>query len=91
LSPIVSRTRCLRALLTERETIVTEREPEALLGVSEREPKMAAVCEPGRFRWRTTAASVRCADRRDRRASNGSLLRDCRKMTYQNALDFRWS
>jgi hypothetical protein len=50
LSASVSRARCLRALVTEREPIVTEREPEAPLIVSEREPKMASVCEPERFR-----------------------------------------
>jgi hypothetical protein len=43
----VSRTGCWRAPVSEREPIVTEREPAALLVVSEREPKSRAVCEPG--------------------------------------------
>jgi hypothetical protein len=43
----VSRTGCWRAPVSEREPIVTEREPVALLVVSEREPKSRAVCEPG--------------------------------------------
>jgi hypothetical protein len=50
----VSRTRCLQALVNDREPIVTEREPEALSIVSEREPKMAAVCEPNRLCSRAT-------------------------------------
>jgi hypothetical protein len=45
----VSRAGRLRALVNDREPIVTEREPEAIPIVSEREPKMATVCEPGRF------------------------------------------
>jgi hypothetical protein len=46
LSESVSRGSCWRAPVSDREPIVTEREPEAPLIVTEREPKPGAVCEP---------------------------------------------
>jgi hypothetical protein len=63
LSESVSPTGFLRALVIDREPIGTEREPEAPLIVSEREPKMGAVCEPGRFRWRAATARSRSVRR----------------------------
>jgi hypothetical protein len=47
LSAIVSRACCLRALLIDREPILTEHEPKYLLILTEREPKLASVGEPG--------------------------------------------
>ena len=47
LSASVSRTVRWRALVTKREPIGTEREP-----------KMAAVCEPGRSRWRSATVTL---------------------------------
>jgi hypothetical protein len=47
LSASVSRVRCLRALGNEHEPIVTEREPEVRLIVTESEPKMVSFASRG--------------------------------------------
>ncbi|MEJ2354262.1 MAG: hypothetical protein P8Y03_31205, partial [Anaerolineales bacterium] len=57
LSESVSRGSCWRAPVSDREPIVTEGEPAALLVVSEREPKPEAVGEPGGLCLRAATAT----------------------------------
>ncbi len=45
---------CCRAVVSEREPVVAEREPSAAAIVAKHEPETGAVVEPVAFRWRAT-------------------------------------